>query len=99
MPKGRAEYYYGNFTAKNSKKMAKYINTSELAKLLGVSERQVQRLAQDGTIPYYKIGGATRFIEAEVDDHLRSNRRVMSSREAFTKAYGRENADIILAHS
>lgn len=42
------------------------IRPSELAKLLGLSESQVYRLAQRGDIPSYRAGATVRFDAAEV---------------------------------
>jgi excisionase family DNA binding protein len=37
------------------------LTVSDVASLLSISERQVYKLAQDGSIPCFKIGGSVRF--------------------------------------
>lgn len=37
------------------------LTVSDVAALLSISERQVYKLAQDGNIPCFKIGGSVRF--------------------------------------
>ena len=44
MPKGRAEYYYGNSTAKNSKKMANEIIVTTRAELQAIVAEECNRL-------------------------------------------------------
>lgn len=69
--------------------MAKYITISELAENLQMSEKKVRQLSKEGIIPYYKIGGVLRYVEAEVDFHLKNNSRVMTCSEARQRVYGR----------
>jgi excisionase family DNA binding protein len=47
------------------------IRAEELARRLDVSESLVYRLARDGKIPAYKVGGNWRFSWMEVVDTLR----------------------------
>ena len=48
--------------------MAKDILTiKEVAKYLQVTERTLYRLAQDGKIPAFKVGGSWRFRRADLD--------------------------------
>lgn len=47
----------------------------EVAQLLKVSERSVYRLAANGEIPSYRVGGKLRFDLAEVAEAVRATRR------------------------
>ncbi len=47
----------------------------DVARLLNISERSVYRLAANGEIPSYKVGGRLRFDLAEVAAAVRATRR------------------------
>jgi excisionase family DNA binding protein len=50
----------------------KFLTVREAAALLGVSEKEVVALAENGTLPAYKIGGVfLRFKKEQVVLHLR----------------------------
>ena len=50
----------------------RYMTAKTLAEMLQLSEEQVYRLAAAGTIPSYKIGGARRFRESDIEAWLQS---------------------------
>jgi excisionase family DNA binding protein len=51
------------------------LTTQELSDYLGVSPRTVQRMAEQGALPYLRVGGPIRgrlrFLVADVVEHLR----------------------------
>lgn len=51
----------------------KFLNTKQLAKLLGVSKTSVYRLMGRRLIPFYKIGRSVRFRLSEVLEYLEKN--------------------------
>jgi excisionase family DNA binding protein len=69
-----------------------YLTAEQLSEKLGVSSKSIHSLAKKGDIPYYIIGRRLRFVEEEVDAHLRTSKRIMSNKEARQIAYGRHNA-------
>ncbi len=48
-----------------------FYTTSELAKLLRVTETTVYRMARRGELPYYTIGRSMRFRHPDVEDFLK----------------------------
>ena len=46
------------------------LSIKQLADLLQLSERTVYRLANDGEIPGFKVGGSWRFPRARVDEWM-----------------------------
>ena len=51
-----------------------FLNTSQLAKLLGLSKTSIYRLISSRSIPFYKIGHGIRFKRSDVLDYLENNR-------------------------
>jgi len=49
----------------------KLVKAEKMAEILGMSLSRVYRLAADGTIPSYKVGGAVRFDPVEVLEAVR----------------------------
>jgi excisionase family DNA binding protein len=47
------------------------LTVSDVASLLNISERQVYKLAADGSIPCFKIGNSVRFDPATIASWLR----------------------------
>ena len=52
------------------------LNVSEVAALLNISERQVYKLAADGSLPSFKIGGSVRFNPSALSAWLRSTEKL-----------------------
>jgi excisionase family DNA binding protein len=58
----------GNFTRSNRRKMSSDIMTiKELSEYLKLNEKTAYRLAAEGKIPGFKVGGSWRFRKAEID--------------------------------
>jgi len=51
----------------------------ELAQMLGIDLRRMERMAQRGEIPCHKVGNQFRFNRAEITDWLQRNMATMSS--------------------
>ena len=51
------------------------LNVSEVAALLNISGRQVYKLASDGSIPCFKIGGSVRFDPSAMAAWLRATEK------------------------
>jgi excisionase family DNA binding protein len=47
------------------------LTLKELASYLKIAERTLYRLAQDGKLPAFKVGGAWRFRRADIDGWIR----------------------------
>lgn len=45
----------------------KYLTLKEVAELLKLSEKTLYRLAQQGDIPAFKVGGSWRFRTTDID--------------------------------
>lgn len=58
-----------------------FYTTSELAKLLRVTETTIYRMARRGELPYYAIGRSMRFRHVDVDDFLKRCRGVVRGEE------------------
>ncbi len=52
-----------------------FYTTTELAKLLKITQRTVYRLMDRGDLPYYEIGRVKRFRKKEVEEYLKRVRR------------------------
>lgn len=54
----------------------KLLTVREVALILGVTEREILDLAEDGSIPAYKIGGVyLRFKKEQVDDYKKKSKQ------------------------
>ena len=51
----------------------------EVASYLKVGKRTVYRLAAANKIPAFKVGGAWRFLRADIDDWIRQQSKVKNS--------------------
>lgn len=54
--------------------MLEYLTRSQLAKLLRLSERTIDRLKQSEGLPYHKLGGQYRFSLQEVKEWMDKRR-------------------------
>lgn len=54
--------------------MREYLTREDVATLLQVSERQVDRYRAKGQLAYYRLGGAIRFTRSDVDEFVRRMR-------------------------
>ena len=55
--------------------MEQYLNTKQVAEMLGLSILTVRDLVKDKKIPCYKLGHRTvRFIPSEIDDWVKTRR-------------------------
>ena len=52
-----------------------FYTSTELAKLLKITQRTVYRLMERGVLPYYEIGRVKRFRKKEVEEYLQRVRR------------------------
>jgi excisionase family DNA binding protein len=52
-----------------------YFTTTELAKLLKITQRTVYRLMERGDLPYYEIGRAKRFRKSDIEAYLERQKR------------------------
>jgi excisionase family DNA binding protein len=52
-----------------------WLTPQQVARVLGVSVRQVYRLVDRGVLPAYRIGGAIRLLADDVDAFLRNQSR------------------------
>ena len=52
-----------------------FYTSTELAKLLKITQRTVYRLMERGDLPYYEIGRVKRFRKKEVEEYLQRVRR------------------------
>lgn len=50
----------------------KFISVKEVSELFGVTETTVRRWVMENTIPSYLIGGARRFIQSELLEHIKN---------------------------
>lgn len=51
------------------------------AAMLGTSERHVRRLAEDGRLPFVKIGGKQRFVVGDLVAFINSSRVAVGHRQ------------------
>jgi excisionase family DNA binding protein len=51
-----------------------FYTVQTLADLLGLSDRQVRRMAKDGRISHYMVEGQYRFDQVDVDAYLQQRR-------------------------
>ena len=49
--------------------------------MLGTSERHVRRLAEDGRLPFLKIGGKQRFVVGDLVAFINSSRVAVGHRQ------------------
>jgi len=72
--------------------LRKMITISELAELLGVTDRTVYQWANNGEIPAYKVGNSWRFVEEEVAEWLKKKRNIPDDMpyQPEAKSSGRE---------
>jgi len=54
----------------------------EVAEYLRITEKTAYRLASEGKIPGFKVGGSWRFRKGEVDQWIEEQRRVNSKNES-----------------
>lgn len=54
--------------------MLEYLTRSQLAKLLSLSERTIDRLKQSEGLPFHKLGGQYRFSLQEVKEWMERRR-------------------------
>ena len=54
----------------NIKQPKKWLKTTEVMELLGVSEVTLQNLRNRGQIPFRKLGGTCYYNAEEIDDYL-----------------------------
>lgn len=52
--------------------MDKWLNVREVAAIIGVSTRMVQKLQASGALKFSKVGKAVRFAEADVVAYMAS---------------------------
>ena len=65
----------------------KLLTIREVAGILGVSEKEVIKLAEEGSIPAYKIGGIyLRFKRQQVDE-IKKRLKFVSQKELDNKEY------------
>lgn len=61
--------------------MERLLNTTELAKLLGVATRTVRDLKQRKGLPVYMVGGTIpRYRESDVEEWLEKQKKVSGER-------------------
>jgi excisionase family DNA binding protein len=65
------------------------ITLHELAQYLQLMEKTAYRLAADGTLPGFKVGGSWRFM-TDIDDWIKGNKSKAPS--ALAKSHGRLTA-------
>ena len=53
-------------------KLNEYLDSKEVAELLGVSVAHIYRHTHEGTIPHYKFGHRVLFKEIEINDWFES---------------------------
>jgi predicted DNA-binding transcriptional regulator AlpA len=54
----------------NTKQPKKWLKTSDVMQLLGVSEITLQNLRNRGQIPFRKLGGTCLYSTEEIDEYL-----------------------------
>lgn len=52
-----------------------FLTVSEVAQELGISERSVWRLIEQGVLPVYNFGGSTRIKRADLDTYIAQSKR------------------------
>ncbi len=56
--------------------MPAYMSLEQVAKLLGISERTVVRLIEEGKLVGFKVGRSWRFDQADIDDYVRRQKEL-----------------------
>lgn len=62
------------FSGANSGTVKKWLKSTEVRKLLGISPGTLQNLRINGTLPYSKIGGVIYYDHEEIQNILTQNR-------------------------
>ena len=52
-----------------------FLTIRQVAVELGISERSVWRLIEDGDLPTHKFGSSTRIRQSDLDDYIKRSRR------------------------
>jgi excisionase family DNA binding protein len=72
----------------------KLLTVRETASLLGISEKEVLDLAENGRIPAYKVGGVyLRFKREQVENFIKSSKPLLHKVDAHQKYSLRERID------
>ncbi|MEK7103177.1 MAG: helix-turn-helix domain-containing protein [Patescibacteria group bacterium] len=64
----------------NHESLPQLLTIKEVALILNCSIPSIRRYVQSRTIPFYKIGGAIRFSQTEMEQYI-AQQRVSASRE------------------
>jgi len=69
----------------------KLLTVREVSSILGVSEKEIIELAEDGKIPAYKVGGVYLRFKKEQIDGMRKSIRVELRKPEQTHAYSMQD--------
>jgi excisionase family DNA binding protein len=56
--------------------MPAYMSLEQIAKLLGISERTVVRLIEEGKLVGFKVGRSWRFDQADIDAYVKRQKEL-----------------------
>ncbi len=65
--------------------MAKLLSITQVAQMLGVSERTIYRLMEQGELHPFKMGKSWRFDESDIDGYINRLREASSKKEPKDK--------------